>query len=81
MRQKMKEKEYPKIEQNMIQRMKEQVKNKGNLLRTYRCSRKTMEKKKWERKLLKQHLRKFSTSERIHEHSNQKYTIKEKQDA
>lgn len=52
MRQKMKKK-YPEIEQNMIQKMKEQVKNKWDLLRTYRCSRKTMKKKNMGEKIIK----------------------------
>lgn len=44
MAQKMKVKKYPGREnKNMIQKMKEEVKNKGDLLRTYRCSRKTIE--------------------------------------
>lgn len=61
--------------------MKEKIKSKEDQLRTHRCSRKTEYKKKlWGRKLLKKHLRKFSTSERIHEHLYEKYTVNTKQD-
>lgn len=56
--------------------MKKEVKNKGDLFRIYRCFKKTIEKNYGE-KIIKATFKKIFTSERIHEHSNQKYIIKE----